>query len=201
MKIKGKIIKEEYIHFQRLAAKLPVFDGCLVIYTLYSLIAIVIYIYLIIYFYSFDIEGIPSYIAIIFVFSFFSIYQYYIIPKKWEKEYKNFKAIHIPIEVEINENEITIRNELLNYQQAWSNYAKWMEDNEIILLFEKNDKVLFIPKRILNDEEKNYIHSIIGKNNIPLRKPRVGPQVKLLLLMVIIAILIAYIIYSNIYFN
>jgi hypothetical protein len=201
MKIKGQIIKEEYIHFQRLATKLPIFDDCLVIYTLYSCIAIIIYLYLIIFVSSFDIESIPSYIAIIFVFSLFSIYQYYIIPKKWEKEYEKYKAIHIPIEVEIIENKITIKNELLYYQQTWSNYASWMEDNKIILLFEKNDKAIFIPKRILTDEEMNYIYSKLGEYKILIRKPKITPQIKIIFLMVIIAILTAYIIYSNIHFN
>ncbi len=201
MKKQDQITKEEYLRFQYLSTRLPVFDGCLVIYTIYSIIALLTYLYIIFFKSLFDIESIPSYIAVIFVFVSFSIYQYVIIPKKWEKEYENNKAFHIPIEIEINEDAITVKNELINYHQIWKNYVSWKEDNKLILFFEEKGKVLFIPKRILTEEEKKYIYSKVGEYKIVQKKARIPPQILLIFFMVVGALFMAYVVYFNIILN
>jgi hypothetical protein len=139
-----------------------------------------------------------------FILGFLALFQFYLKPYQITRSYDQHKELSSPFELELTDEGYSITNSYGSGKIPWKDFAKWKEDQKVILLYRTDNMFNMVPRRLLQEAAQiQYIHEQLRRNNVkeasrvrnPVRMVLWGLVVILLLLVVIINV---YMIIQNV---
>lgn len=94
-----------------------------------------------------------------------------VLPIKWNQFFTQDKEINLPYEVELQDENIIIYTELGKTTRPWNHYAKWKENQKLILFYLADNRATPFPKRIFSEKELTYIYERLRYYNVPKARP------------------------------
>jgi len=130
-------------------------------------------------------------LPVLILFCLFPLYRYVLLPNRVKKLFVQQKELSLPIEFEFTETGMSSSNELGNSTRPWTNFVKWKENKELILLYHSDVLFSMIPVRFFTDPQQvEIIKSFLEKNKVPKAKSRfmVGCIIYFILFLIIATI-------------
>lgn len=125
--------------------------------------------------------------------AFIALFRYVFLPRRVKKIFFQQQELSLPFEIEFTGNGMNATNDIGNSNRPWTNFIKWKENEELLLLYHSDVLYNIIPKRIFTDPQQiEAIKSYLINNKIPVAKSRtarVGCAIYMILIIVIIFIL------------
>jgi len=138
------------------------------------------------------------------ILGFLALYRFYLRPYQVNRSYAQNKELSSPFEIELTDEGYGISNTYGSGKIPWKDFAKWREDDQVILLYRTDNMFNMIPKRLLQDEtEAQYILEMLRQNNVPAasnaRNPvRTAVWIVVAVLLLLVVLIIAYMTIRNI---
>jgi len=82
-----------------------------------------------------------------------------VFPRSWKKIYTQHKILHKPFEVEVTEQSFNTYSEYGTGVIPWADFHKWRENEKVLLLYQANNLMNIIPKRIFTAEEEQTLRT------------------------------------------
>jgi len=108
------------------------------------------------------------------------------IPWRVRRSYAQQREFSVPWEITVTETSLEISNNYGNIKRPWSDFIKWREDDQLLLLYESDALYRVFPKRFFtNSEQLAAIRQKLTENHIPAASGPTGCAVVILLIMVL----------------
>jgi len=95
------------------------------------------------------------------------LYMLYYLPYRLRKLFRQMKDLHRPFTITVDEAGTHIRNEMGEAKRPWDIFLKWMENEDILILYHSDLTFSMFPRRYMTEESAQFIREQLGKNNIP----------------------------------
>jgi hypothetical protein len=107
-------------------------------------------------------------LASLALLGFFLLYQYLYRPYLLARTFKNHPDLSAPFEMELSDQGMSITNLKGSALIPWTDYVKWLEGKELILLYRSYIMFQMIPKRLFATEnDLQYLREQLARNNVP----------------------------------
>jgi hypothetical protein len=114
--------------------------------------------------------------------------RYVLMPLQIQRLFAQQKDLNEPYEVEVTETGLTITNAFGHSQRPWSNFAKWKENQNLVLLYYSDVMYTLLPKRIFADPQQvDFVRAKLRENNVPTAG-RSRPRMVLLFVILVVVI-------------
>ena len=98
----------------------------------------------------------------------FLLFQYLYRPYMLARTFKGTKDLSAPFEMDLSDQGLSITNQNGNALIPWTNYVKWIEGKELILLYRTYIMFQMVPKRLFTTEsDLHYLREQLARNNVP----------------------------------
>jgi YcxB-like protein len=105
---------------------------------------------------------------LVFVLVFFIspiFYRKVVLPKQVKQAFAQQKNLSLPFEIEFTETGMNFSNAIGNNTWTWEYFTKWNENEDIIVLYQSDNVIQMIPKRLLVDQQQlDMVKSLLQKN-------------------------------------
>ncbi len=138
------------------------------------------------------------------ILGFLAFFQFYLRPYQITRSYNQHKELSSPFELEITDEGYSIKNSYGTGKIPWKDFAKWKEDQQVILLYRTDNMFNMVPKRLLQEAAQvQYIHEKLSQNNVKeasqVRNPvRTILWTLVLILLLLVVVLNVYMIIQNV---
>ena len=89
-------------------------------------------------------------------------------PRQIARFFQQQKELSAPMEFELSEEGFAIQHQYGGSRIPWKEFAKWKEDQEMILLYRSDLSFHLLPKRFLaGGDQLQYVHDRLRQNNVP----------------------------------
>jgi hypothetical protein len=103
----------------------------------------------------------------VLILGFLALYRYWLRPYQIKRVYTQHKELASPFEMELTEDGYNIKNDYGAGKIPWGDFAKWKEDQKIILLYRTDNMFNMVPKRLLADEtQAQYVIEQLKLNHV-----------------------------------
>jgi YcxB-like protein len=92
--------------------------------------------------------------------------QLVLIPRGVRRLYEQHKELQAPFSHEITPEALVTNNEFGNINRPWGHFAKWREDQNILLLYLTDVQFVPIPKRFITAEQLEALRARLQENHI-----------------------------------
>jgi hypothetical protein len=121
------------------------------------------------------LDGITAYEFLLFFFLFAMLLmavavQFVVVPRRIKKAFLQFKDFAGAQEYLFTDDGVTVKDQRGESTIPWGKYVKWVEDDTVLLLFQTDNLLNFIPKRCLAGEQMDDIRRAITAAGIPVHK-------------------------------
>jgi YcxB-like protein len=86
------------------------------------------------------------------VLALLPLFIYVIYPRMWRKNYRSYKALQAPLEINFDQNSIDFTNEYGSTKLIFSNIYGWRENEKYILIYHAKNVFSVVPKTIPDDK-------------------------------------------------
>jgi YcxB-like protein len=94
-----------------------------------------------------------------------SLYRKVVLPKQVKQSFEQQKSLSLPFEMELTERGMHTSNELGNNTVPWEYFTKWKENEDIVVLYQSDNIIHMIPKRLFPDPQQlEMVKSLLQKN-------------------------------------
>ncbi len=130
----------------------------------------------------------------------FLLYQYLYRPFLLRRTFKKHQDLSAPFEMEISEQGLSVSNPKGSALIPWTNFVKWAEGQEMILLYRSYILFQMLPKRLFASEsDLQYLREQLRRNNVPqVGKTDKSVPLTRYLIYIILLVAIAVMLYLNI---
>jgi YcxB-like protein len=97
----------------------------------------------------------------------FLLYRYVFLPRRIRQLFEQQKELSSPFEIEISDTGIKATNIYGYSNRPWSNFRKWKESSNLIMLYHSDVLFTMIPKRFCADQQIEAIHTYLKENKVP----------------------------------
>lgn len=98
----------------------------------------------------------------------FFLFQYLYRPYQLKQVFNRQKDLSAPFALELSEQGLSVSTPNGNALIAWTDFKKWVESKELILLYRSQNKFQMLPKRLFNTQgEIQYLREQLGNNQVP----------------------------------
>jgi len=88
----------------------------------------------------------------------FVIARFVVVPRQLSRVFTQQKDLSAPFEMNLSDQEFSMRNEFGESHLPWDSFVKWKEDKEMLLLYRSDVLFHMLPKRLLHsDDELGYV--------------------------------------------
>jgi YcxB-like protein len=172
MTVKGQITREEFLEFQRLHLRQSGFVDAVNVLGYFLLIALFLFLFATdSNLYGKCLYFLPFFAVILIV----PIMRFVVLPMKWNQLYRQDKEISLPVEIELQDDGITILTELGKTIRPWTHYRKWKDNKALLILYLAENKATPFPKRYFSEKELAYIYERLNHCHIPKAPPITTP--------------------------
>ena len=99
--------------------------------------------------------------------AFVLVVRFVLIPNRVRKIFSQQKSLHQETEIAISEEGLILENQIGNAMIPWKNFIKWLEDDDVLLLFHSDLLMNMIPKRdIPNKDVLDKIYIYLSQNGV-----------------------------------
>jgi uncharacterized membrane protein len=135
-----------------------------------------------------------------FILGFMVLFRFYIRPSQIARSYNQHKELSSPFEMELTEAGYSIKNSYGSSTMPWKDFAKWKEDQQMILLYRTDAMFNMIPKRLLPEEgQVQFILEQLRRNNVKEASQVRNPM--RIILWTILVILLLLVVVINFYIS
>ncbi|MGC1376765.1 MAG: YcxB family protein [Anaerolineales bacterium] len=125
----------------------------------------------------------------------FLLYRYVFLPRQIKKLFTQQKELSLPFELEITETGLLTSNELGNSTRPWGNFAKWKENEKLLLLYHSDIMFSIIPKRIFSEPQQvETVKAFLQKNKVSAAKSR---HMAAYIIYIVLLLAVIWTVYSN----
>ncbi len=130
----------------------------------------------------------------------FGFYLVYWGPRQMARIFQQQKDLSAPFEMELSEDGFGMTNIYGRYRVPWKDFAKWKEDQVIVVLYRSDVMLNFIPKRLLaGADQLQYLHDLLAQGNVvDARQVQKRKWIWRALIYVLLFIAICTMVYFNI---
>ena len=94
--------------------------------------------------------------------------RYVFLPETALRSYSQQKVLHSPQQIRITSDGIAARSRYGQGQLPWDHFIKWREDDRMFLLYQTDNQVLILPKRVfIGEEQRQELVALLASNRIP----------------------------------
>lgn len=92
---------------------------------------------------------------------------YYInLPRQARRDYESQKETLLPFQIEISNSGITYQNNLGGNITPWNFFAKYRENDVLLLLYHANGTLTMLPKKLLTAGAEDFVHTQLARNHV-----------------------------------
>jgi hypothetical protein len=77
--------------------------------------------------------------------------------------FRRMQHFHDPYEWEVDERGLRAKNKYESSESSWDSFVRFKVNNKILLLFKGPKSMMLFPKRLLTDDEWNYINKLASQ--------------------------------------
>jgi uncharacterized integral membrane protein len=120
-------------------------------------------------------------------------------PRQIARVFQQQKELSAPLEIELSEDGFKLSHQYGSVTIPWKDFAKWKEDQDLILLYRSDLAFTMLPKRFLaGGDQLQYVHDLLTQAGVPdAYKIRTGNRRWRVLIYVLLFIVICVMIYFN----
>jgi hypothetical protein len=138
--------------------------------TLLYFLFLVVIITIMYFLYGLKIEEVLIFILLTGMILALCFFLFIFLPRRIKKLYRQSMNLYGAPEYRFTENGVHTKSQYGESTIPWEKYAKWMEDPEILVLFQTDNTINLFPKRYLTQEQTNEIRQAITSAKIPAHK-------------------------------
>jgi hypothetical protein len=131
-----------------------------------------------------------------FFLGFLAFFQFYLRPYQITRAYNQHKELSSPFVMELTDEGYSLKNSYGSARIPWKDFAKWKEDQKVILLYRTDIMFNMVPKRLLQDDAQvQYIHEKLRQNNVK-EASQVRNPVRTILWGIVVIMLLAVVAFN-----
>jgi len=116
----------------------------------------------------------------------FLVIRFVYIPWRVRRSYAQQREFSVPWEITVTETSLEISNNYGNIKRPWSEFIKWREDDQHLLLYEGDAVYRVFPKRFFTGSEQLItIRQRLAENHVRVASGPTGCAVLILLLVIL----------------
>ncbi len=105
-------------------------------------------------------------LPIVIVLSLFLFY-YVLLPRSVRQLYEQKKEMSAPFQYDITPGGLAVSNAFGRSERPWSDFQKWKEDRNFLLLYFSNMQFIIVPKRLCTPEQVEELRADLRENHVP----------------------------------